>query len=222
MFFLYIFSFNVKNLLRNTKKGKTMKNLLSSTLILLFSTLFIIMIPTDAEAKIYDDTLRLHILANSDTEVDQELKIEIRDLLLEKYGDELKKNSTVEDAIKAVDRLIPSMENDVSEWIRARGFDYSVRITLTEEWYDTRNYESYTLPAGLYNSLRVIIGSGNGKNWWCVMYPPLCLELACENAPEDTGIINYTKEEIRLINGNAFTVKFKILELLSDAFAKNG
>ena len=77
MIFPYIFEFSVKNLLRKTKKGKIMKNLLSSTLILLFPTLFIAILPTDAEAKIYDDTLRLHILANSDSAEDQNLKIEI-------------------------------------------------------------------------------------------------------------------------------------------------
>ena len=199
-----------------------MKNLLSSTLILLFATFFVAIVPTDAEAGIYEDTLRLHILANSDSEEDQNLKIEIRDLLLGKYADILKSYSSINEAIEESKSLLSEMENDVSEWLRARGYDYTSKITITEEWYDTRNYESYTLPCGIYNSLRVIIGEGEGKNWWCVMYPPLCLELACENAPEDVGIINYTKEELRLINGGEFNVKFKILEILSDAFAKNG
>ena len=199
-----------------------MKNLLSSTTILLFATLFIAIVPTDAEAGIYEDTLRLHILANSDSEEDQNLKIEIRDLLLGKYADVLKSYSSVNEAIEESKNLLSEIENDVSEWLRARGYDYTAKITITKEWYDTRNYESYTLPRGIYNSLRVIIGEGEGKNWWCVMYPPLCLELACENAPEDVGIINYTKEELRLINVGEFNVKFKILEILSDAFAKNG
>ena len=222
MIFPYIFEFSVKNLLRKTKKGNIMKNLLSSTLILLFSTLFIAILPTDAEAKIYDDTLRLHILANSDSAEDQNLKIEIRDLLLEKYSKELGGFENVKEAILESSKILSDMKDNVSAWLIERGYGYSVEVMLNEEWYDTRKYEDYTLPAGIYNSLRVIIGSGEGKNWWCVMYPPLCLELACENAPQDTGIINYSKEEIRLINGGEFTVKFKILELLSDAFAKNG
>ena len=199
-----------------------MKSLLSSTLILLLAVLFIAVLPTDAEAKIYDDTIRLHILANSDSEDDQKLKIEIRNLLLEKYGEKLSASKTFNEALEISSRLINDMEDDVSKWIKERGYTYAVKITLTEEWYDTRNYESYTLPAGIYSSLRVIIGDGDGKNWWCVMYPPLCLELACENAPADDGLIKYSEEEIRLISGKDYNVKFKLLELLSDAFAKNG
>ncbi len=199
-----------------------MKNLIISTFILLLTTLIIAAIPTEAEAKIYEDTLRLHILANSDNEDDQALKLEIRNLLLSKYGDRLKSTESTECAINTAKALISDMENDVCAWIAERGYDYSVRITLSNEWYDTREYEGFTLPCGIYSSLRVIIGSGEGKNWWCVMYPPLCLELACENAPRDDGVINYSNEEIKLINRGEYNVKFKILELLSDAFAKNG
>ena len=199
-----------------------MKNLLYSTLTVLLATLLISAIPTDAEAKIYDDTLRLHILANSDSEEDQELKLTIRDRLLSKYGDKLKVCGDVDSAILGAKSMIPSMEEDAKAWILEQGYDYSVKITLTEEWYDTREYEDFTLPKGVYTSLRVIIGNGDGKNWWCVMYPPMCLELACEDAPTDDGVINYSEEELKLINGGKYAVKFKILELLSGAFTKNG
>ena len=199
-----------------------MKNLLYSTLTVLLATLLISAIPTDAEAKIYDDTLRLHILANSDSEEDQELKLTIRDRLLSKYGDKLKACGDVGSAILGAKSMIPSMEEDAKAWILEQGYDYSVKITLTEEWYDTREYEDFTLPKGVYTSLRVIIGNGDGKNWWCVMYPPMCLELASEDAPTDDGVINYSDEELKLINGGKYAVKFKILELLSGAFTKNG
>ena len=199
-----------------------MKNLLHATLTVLLATVLISAVPTDAEAKIYDDTLRLHILANSDSKEDQELKLKIRDRLLSKYGDKLRDCDSITAAISGADSLLPSMEADTKSWISELGYDYSVRITLTEEWYDTRDYENFTLPKGLYTSLRVIIGEGDGKNWWCVMYPPMCLELACENAPSDDGVINYTNEELKLINDGKYNVKFKILELLSGAFTKNG
>lgn len=198
-----------------------MKELMKSAMILLFTALLISVVPTDAEAKIYDDTLRLHILANSDSEEDQALKIEIRNLLLKNYGDKLKSSESTYDAIKNAQSLILDMERDTERWIKGLGYDYSVKITLTEEWYDTREYESYTLPRGIYASLQVIIGEGEGKNWWCVMYPPMCLELALESAPKDNATINYSKEEINLINDKKYNVKFKILELLSDAFSKN-
>ena len=199
-----------------------MKNLISSTVILLLLTLSVSIMPTEAEAKIYDDTLRLHIIANSDSAEDQALKYEIRDLLLQKYGDRLKNSESIDEAVRSAGGLLYEMENDVQLWMQERGRDYSATITLTEEWYDTREYSDFSLPAGKYKSLRVIIGEGEGQNWWCVMYPPLCLELALENAPPDSGLINYSKEEIKLISGERYNVKFKFLEILSDAFTKNG
>ena len=199
-----------------------MKNLLTSTLIILFATLMIAILPTDAEAKIYDDTLRLHILANSNESEDQKLKLEIRNRLLAKYGSVLKSADGISGAISSVGTILPYIKEDTEKWVTELGYDYSVDVTLTEEWYDTREYDGFTLPRGIYSSLQIIIGNGEGENWWCVMYPPMCLELATESAPQDDAAINYTKEEIKLISDKKYNVKFKILELLSDAFEKNG
>ena len=199
-----------------------MKSLPIYAISVLIATLLIAVMPTDAEAQIYKDTIRLHILANSDSDEDQALKIEIRDRLLDKYGRMLSSTESVSHAKKTVEDLISSIENDASEWIKELGYDYTVRTTLTEEWYDTREYDGFTLPAGYYTSLRVIIGDGGGKNWWCVMYPPLCTEIATERAPKDDYVIDYSKEEIHLITGGRYKIKFKILEDLSRVFSKNG
>lgn len=199
-----------------------MKSLPLYALSLLVATLLIAVIPTDAEAKIYEDTIRLHILANSDTKEDQALKLEIRDRILEKYGVMLSASKSVEQAKNEMEELLQIIEQDATTWIHELGYDYEVRATLSEEWYDTREYEDFTLPAGYYTSLRVIIGDGDGKNWWCVMYPPLCTEIATERAPGDDFVIDYSKEEISLIQGGKYNVKFKILEDLSRVFSKNG
>ena len=199
-----------------------MKSLPLYALSLLVATLLIAVIPTDAEAKIYEDTIRLHILANSDTKEDQTLKLEIRDRILEKYGVMLSTSKSVEQAKNEMEELLQSIEQDASTWIQELGYDYEARATLSEEWYDTREYEDFTLPAGDYTSLRVIIGNGNGKNWWCVMYPPLCTEIATERAPKDDFVIDYSREEISLIQGGKYNFKFKILEDLSRVFSKNG
>ena len=199
-----------------------MKSLPLYALSLLVATLLIAVIPTDAEAKIYEDTIRLHILANSDTKEDQELKLEIRDRILEKYGVMLSASKSVEQAKEEMAGLLQSIEQDASAWIQELGYDYEARTTLSEEWYDTREYEDFTLPAGYYTSLRVIIGDGDGKNWWCVMYPPLCTEIATERAPKDDFVIDYSREEISLIQGGKYNFKFKILEDLSRVFSKNG
>ena len=185
-------------------------------------TMVICVLPTEAEGKIYNDTLRLHILANSDSDEDQELKLIIRDKLLKEYGSLLGRGDSIDETKETVEAMLSLIEADAKKWICELGYDYGVRASLGEEWYDTREYEEFTLPAGYYSSLRIIIGEGEGKNWWCVMYPPLCLEMATEDAPRDDGLIDYSKEEIFLISRQEYQIKFKILEDLSRIFAKNG
>lgn len=188
---------------------------------LLIATLILAAMPTDAEAMIYEDTVRLHILAASDSEEDQALKLSVRDSLLRKYGKRLAAAENKVEAERMAGALLDEIRLDAERWIREAGYSYGVRVTLTKEWYDTREYENFTLPAGVYTSLRVIIGSGEGKNWWCVMYPPLCIDIATENAPSDDATIDYTKEETTLITDKGYNVKFKILEIISSLFSKN-
>lgn len=199
-----------------------MKSIVEYALILLVATMMLALFPTDAEAEIYEDTIRLHILANSDSNEDQKLKLEIRDRLLTEYGEMLNASGSIAEAEHTANELLPIIKNEAESWISELGYSYGVRVTLTQEWYETREYEDFSLPAGYYTSLRVIIGEGEGKNWWCVMYPPLCMDIATEEAPADDGLIDYSKEELWLIKSDTYNVKFKILEDLSRVFAKNG
>ena len=199
-----------------------MKSIVEYALILLVATMMLALFPTDAEAEIYKDTIRLHILANSDSNEDQKLKLEIRDRLLTEYGEMLNASGSIAEAEHTANELLPIIKSEAESWISELGYSYGVRVTLTQEWYETREYEDFSLPAGYYTSLRVIIGEGEGKNWWCVMYPPLCMDIATEEAPADDGLIDYSKEELWLIKSDTYNVKFKILEDLSRVFAKNG
>lgn len=199
-----------------------MKDLVRGAIALLLVAMVMGTIPTEAEGEIYNDTLRLHILANSDTREDQELKLCIRDKILTKYGKMLGQGNSIDEAKVSVEAMLPLIESDAKTWISELGYDYTVKASLSEEWYDTREYEGFSLPAGYYSSLRIIIGEGEGQNWWCVMYPPLCLEMATENAPHDDGLIDYSKEELFLISRQEYQIKFKILEDLSRIFSKNG
>ena len=183
---------------------------LFAVLMVLLSTLVIALMPTEAEAEIYEDTLRLHILANSDSEEDQELKLKVRDRLLTEYG-EMLKGESIREAVGIINGKLSEIEEDVEEWIKEYGYSYDASVTLSREWYDTREYEDFTLPKGEYTSLRVIIGDGEGKNWWCVMFPPLCLDIASEEYKP-----HYSAEEIKLIKTSRYNVKFKILELISE------
>ena len=199
----------------------TMKKLAKISTYILIITLLLSVLPTDAEANIYEDTIRLHILANSDSKEDQALKISVRDGLLLEYGERLRSAGSFEGAAQLAENLLSEIESFAEELINAEGYEYNVTAILSEEWYETRDYDDFSLPCGIYTSLRILIGEGKGKNWWCVMYPPLCTELACEDAPADDGFIDYTKEELILISGSKYNLKFKILEDLSRVFSKN-
>ena len=201
---------------------KRTTDFLFTVITMLLATLMTAVLPTEMDAAIYEDTVRLHILASSDSASDQELKYKIRDRLLAEYGTLLSCSRDPESAKKRIGALTDEIEESVATWIREYGYDYGCEVILGTEWYDTREYECFTLPRGYYTSLRVMLGEGEGKNWWCVMYPPLCLDIATEDAPADDAAIGYTKEEYALITEDGYNVKLKILEVFSDAFSKNG
>ena len=201
---------------------KRTTDFLFTVITMLLATLMTAVLPTEMDAAIYEDTVRLHILASSDSAADQELKYKIRDRLLTKYGAMLSGSSDPTAAKERIGALTEEIEESVNGWIKEYGYEYTSSVTLGTEWYDTRVYESFTLPRGYYTSLCVRLGEAEGQNWWCVMYPPLCLDIATEDAPADDAALGYTKEEYALITDDGYNVKLKILEVFSDAFSKNG
>ena len=196
-----------------------MKKMLCGISSLLLAALLMAAMPTDADAEIYSDTLRLHILAASDSEEDQALKLAVRDAILLEYSERLSSAEGLGGALSEVRSLLPDIERTAMERITAEGFDYSVKAELCIEKYDTRDYGALSLPRGSYNSLIVRIGEGRGRNWWCVMYPPMCLDMAL-GAPSDDWVSGYTDTEVSLITGGKYRVKFKLLELLSDFYGQ--
>ena len=187
-----------------------MKKAILPTICILMCTLCILFVPTEHDAAIYDDTVRVHILAPSDSIEDQTLKLKIRDMLLENYGSRLH-SSEHSEAWDEINNSLMEIQRDCEELIFNTGRDYSVSVQLVREWYSTRDYKSFTLPSGYYDSLKITLGEGAGQNWWCVMYPPLCLDAAIsENSS------NYSEEEYLLITKDGYRVKFKLLELASE------
>lgn len=137
-----------------------------------------------AAQSVRSECVRLHILANSDDEKDQELKLKVRDELLSS-GFEIFSGST---DIKEIEKELLKSENELIaaalKIIKNEGFDYKVTINMCDEYFTTRSYGKYTMPAGKYKAVKVIIGEGKGQNWWCVMFPPLCLPGFSETEPE--------------------------------------
>ncbi len=159
--------------------------------------------------EIPQEVLRLHIPANSDSEYDQTVKLGVRDMVLEKYSARLSGYSTREEAAEAVHALLPEIEKTCCEYLSQQGVDYGAHAELTEMYFTTREYENVTLPAGDYLALRITLGSGEGHNWWCVMFPPLCIPLASE--PLDGGL----PEDF---SGKRVEIKFAIYEFFRSFF----
>ena len=126
-----------------------------------------------ASAQIKTDTLRLHIIANSDSDFDQELKLKVRDRVLEYTGELFAEVSGKTEAEALAEYSSDEIKNIAEDVIAENGADYSVSVEITNMWFETRSYDGFTLPAGDYDAVRIIIGAGEGHNWWCVMYPPL-------------------------------------------------
>ncbi len=154
--------------------------------------------------------LRLHILANSDSAEDQALKLKVRDrILVESAGllDNIKNKTDAQNAIKAA---IPRLKTAAEDEIKKQGYHYPVNVEMTHMYFTTREYTTVTLPAGDYDSLRVTIGSAAGHNWWCVIFPPMCLP-AAEEPKELSDVLN--AKQLQIVEGTGgFEYKFKTLE----------
>ncbi|MBO5356985.1 MAG: stage II sporulation protein R [Clostridia bacterium] len=175
-------------------------------------------IPSKEECEIYNSTVRLHVIANSDSEEDQKLKLRVRDAIVEQMSTYNAK--TKEEALEYINNDKDNLKKIAEECIKNEGFNNSVSIEIGEESYPTREYEDFALPAGKYTSLRVIIGEGEGQNWWCVLYPPLCTSYAIKPENDEYIDVGFTKEQFNLITGNEkeYKIKFKLLEMASQAF----
>ena len=187
-----------------------------AALFVLLAALFLAVCPAAGEEGIYRDVIRLHILAASDGEDDQADKLAVRDAILLDFGDLFRAFSDRSEAEAALtqdlrDRIAAAAERTLAE----RGRPSPVTVTLSEEDYPTRDYGSLSLPAGRYLSLRVVIGEGAGRNWWCVLFPPLCTAAAVEGVP-----LGLSDAEYRLLTDGKKSVRFKTLELLSSWFSR--
>ena len=156
------------------------------------------------QAEVASELVRLHVLAKDDTDYEQAVKLQVRDEVLKFVQPMLAGTKTQAQAVA----VLNSNMDGIRQTAAAVAGDRQVAVTLTEEYYPTREYEGFALPAGEYTSLRVILADGEGRNWWCVVYPPLCTELATERMEL------LTDETESLITGQeGYVYKFRILEL---------
>lgn len=192
--------------------------------ILAVSALYSFM-PTPDDFDLYDNVIRLHVVANSNEDVDQALKLDVRDAVLDTVSDIVVDAATKEEA---EDVLLLSLDaiNDAALSV-ASSSGYETETTLTTEYYPEKRYENITLPAGDYTSLRIVIGEGDGENWWCVLFPRICTQpaIAKGSVSEKAMFIEagFTPSQYKIItetNSPRYVVKFKLIEIISNLFKK--
>lgn len=195
-----------------------MKFFLSLSCCILAFAMVVSFLPVNGEEEIYDNMIRLHVIANSDSEEDQELKLKVRDAVLGELSDKLEGDNKA-GALRRIEDMLPQIENAAKSVIDGEGEVYEVKAELGEEIYPVRYYENYVLPEGKYTSLRVVIGEGEGKNWWCVLFPPMCTAVGVKENEENFIAAGFTSEQYKLIKKDSsqkYKVRFAILEILSD------
>ncbi len=198
-----------------------MKGLTIFTCLVLIVCALCSFLPISDEAQIYENTIRLHVIANSDSERDQSVKLSVRDAVLCEIAALTDGAEDVYEAQRIMEANLDVIQKIAEEHLASIGEDASVKVTLSEEYYPTREYEDFRLPAGTYTSLRIMLGEAQGKNWWCVLYPELCTGGAkTEETLIQTG---FSKEQIDILTGGEqpkYRLKFKILEIFQQGFGE--
>lgn len=194
------------------------KRILTLSIVAALLLLIVGLLPVHGEEEIYNKVVRLHVLANSDSEKDQAVKLKVRDAILDITVPLLQDCKTKEEAVQCLEDNQILFIKTAQSVLREQGFDDAVSIEMGLEDYPTRTYDSLCFPAGEYISMRVCLGEGEGQNWWCCLFPPLCLGAATvsEKTAEDACIsVGFTPTQYKIITENdkpVYRARFKILE----------
>ena len=171
----------------------------------LLAVLLFCAVPVAAQSRLAGKLVRLHVVAHSDSAGDQAVKLLVRDAVL----------AAAEGAEEVDDRLLWTMEQAARAALRAQGSPHQARVARTRMWFDTRDYGTFALPAGYYDAVRVTIGAGAGRNWWCVLFPPLCAGSCEEDVEELAARAGLTEDEVAFLcdENEGYVLRFKIAEL---------
>jgi stage II sporulation protein R len=189
-----------------------MKLFIKSACIAFVLTVIYSVIPFQTQcAEISDEVFRLHILANSDTDQDQSLKFKVRDRVLLYTQDLFEKAQTKQEAESLISSNLQAIANIAYQEVLDNGYSYTVKAEIVNMYFTTRYYENYTLPSGMYDALRITIGKGEGHNWWCVMYPSICI--SSTQSQDDKAKEVFTDEQYDIVKNEQYEYKFKVVEL---------
>ena len=213
----------MKKILNVLKNPKVKMVIILTFLLFIYTSICAISYAQNISTDIANSVFRLHVIANSDSKEDQDLKYKVRDSLL-KYMNEICKDCTSkEEAISIVKKNKEIFKQIALTTINNEGYSYDVNINIGNFEFPTKHYGDISLPAGFYDALRIEIGEAKGQNWWCVMFPPLCfVDISSGVVPEESKEImeeNLTEEEFALISeqsSNEIQFKFKLLEFFNN------
>lgn len=203
------------------------KNIFTVFIVLFLLFIFIIICANSyvsaVSSNISSSVFRLHVIANSDSDEDQNLKYIVRDKILDYMNSLVDTNiSSKEETMEIVSENLENFKSIAQDTVYENGYDYEVNVEIGNFTFPTKTYGDIALPAGYYDALRVTIGSAEGKNWWCVMFPPLCfVDVSSGVVPEDSKETleeSLSDEEYELISGSSteFEVKFKFVEFFEN------
>ena len=169
-----------------------------------------------SQSALADQVIRLHVLANSDSQADQALKLKVRDSVLAAAEAYFQPGATRDETEAVLRAHLRDLATAGAETVAEEGYDYPVTASLVENyWFPTKEYTDFALPAGQYTALRIVIGEGGGQNWWCVVFPPLCLGSVSEPAAQTALSAGLSEDQVSLMTGEdeGYVVKFRAMEL---------
>ncbi len=173
------------------------------------------------QQSLSDSVIRLHVVANSDTVNDQTLKLAVRDAVLAEIQTFYPNDATLDTAQAALIAHLEKIQATGQAVVDQSGEGYTVTAELTQSYFPTKEYDNFSLPAGQYNALKITLGEGEGQNWWCVAFPPLCLGATSETVEEATAAGLFTDDQLSLMteSDGGYVLKFKSMELLGELSA---
>lgn len=167
-----------------------------------------------SQAALAGQVVRLHVIANSDSDADQALKLQVRDAVLAQAAPLLEGTASRREAEQILSAHLDQLAQAGADALAWMDCADPVTVTLDDQWFPTKVYDGFSLPAGQYRALRVVIGEGAGRNWWCVVFPPLCLASVTEEVAETASSAGLSPDQISLITGQdgGYLLKFKLVE----------
>jgi len=165
--------------------------------------------------KLNDGLIRFHVVANSDSAEDQAIKGHVRDVVLKSMQADIRKISDIQEAREYLQENLPKLQLLVDQTLDNLGFQRGSRVSLCKERFDIRHYDTFSLPAGVYDSLRIVIGDGLGKNWWCVSFPTLCIPATTSGFEDAAVSAGFSESLAQTLSGNEdYEIRFFFLNQL--------